>query len=154
MVQFSFENWYMFVWSIFKFPVAHPYRNQIWVPSGIKFYNTGSWHCWIWVLIWINCILLTEIVYCSPIITLLDVLHGWMPLLRKVILFQMKSYPDQYLYVQTKRYHGFVVCLFVCLTGRSMRRHTWVLMGPDSNKMLKPGLKPLDEQLQGWMLLL
>ena len=24
-----------------------------------------------------------------------------------------------------------------------MRRHTWVLMGPDSNKMLKPGYKSL-----------
>ena len=25
------------------------------------------------------------------------------------------------------------VCLFVFLTGRSVRRHTWVLVGPDSN---------------------
>ena len=31
----------------------------------------------------------------------------------------------------------------VCLTGPSMQRHTWVLMGPDSNKMLKPGRKSL-----------
>ena len=29
--------------------------------------------------------------------------------------------------------------LFVCLTGLSVRRHTWVLMGPDSNKMFEPG---------------
>ena len=29
--------------------------------------------------------------------------------------------------------------LYVCLTGCSVRRHTWVLMGPDANKMLKPG---------------
>ena len=35
------------------------------------------------------------------------------------------------------------VCLFVCLTGRSVRRHTWVLMGPDSNKMLQARLKRL-----------
>ena len=27
----------------------------------------------------------------------------------------------------------------VCLHARSVRRHTWVQMGPDSNKMLKPG---------------
>ena len=27
---------------------------------------------------------------------------------------------------------------FTGLTGRSVRRHTWVLMGPGSNKMLKP----------------
>ena len=31
------------------------------------------------------------------------------------------------------------VCLFVCLTSRSVRRHTWLLMGPGSNKMFKPG---------------
>ncbi len=29
------------------------------------------------------------------------------------------------------------VCLFVRLHARSMRRHTCVLMGPDSDKMLK-----------------
>ncbi len=31
---------------------------------------------------------------------------------------------------------------FVCLSlhAHSVRRHTWVLMGPDSNKMLKAGL--------------
>ena len=30
-----------------------------------------------------------------------------------------------------------------CLTGHSVWRHTWVLMGPDLNKMLKPGQKSL-----------
>ena len=35
-------------------------------------------------------------------------------------------------------YYMVSVCLFVCLTGRSVRRHTWVLMGSNSNKMLKP----------------
>ena len=30
-------------------------------------------------------------------------------------------------------------CLFVCSTGRSVWRHTWILMGPDLKKMLKPG---------------
>ncbi len=33
--------------------------------------------------------------------------------------------------------------LFVCLHARSVRRHTWVVMGPDLNKMLKPGFKSL-----------
>ena len=48
------------------------------------------------------------------------------------------------------RIERFNVCLFVCerflmyvflfvyLTGRSVRRHTWVLLVPDLNKMLKP----------------
>ena len=35
------------------------------------------------------------------------------------------------------------VYLFVWLTCLSMRRHTWVLMGPDLNKMLRPGYKTL-----------
>ncbi len=35
------------------------------------------------------------------------------------------------------------VCLFVCLHAHSVQRHTWVLMGPDSNKMLKPGFSSL-----------
>ncbi len=30
-----------------------------------------------------------------------------------------------------------------CLHARSVQRHTWVLMGPDSNKMLQPGFKSL-----------
>ena len=30
------------------------------------------------------------------------------------------------------------VCLFVCLHARSVWRHTWVLMGPHLNRMLKP----------------
>ena len=34
---------------------------------------------------------------------------------------------------------GKQVRLFVCLTGHSMQRHTWVLMGLDSISMLKPG---------------
>ncbi len=34
-------------------------------------------------------------------------------------------------------------CLFVCLHTRSVRRHTWVLMGADSKKTLKPGFKSL-----------
>ena len=38
---------------------------------------------------------------------------------------------------------GVFVCLFVCLTDHSMERHTWVLIGPDLNKMLKPGYKNL-----------
>ena len=37
-------------------------------------------------------------------------------------------------------FHGNV-CLFVCLHVCSVRRHTWVLMGPDTNEMLKPGFK-------------
>ena len=31
----------------------------------------------------------------------------------------------------------------ICLLARFVRRHTWILMGPDSNKMLKPGFKSL-----------
>ncbi len=33
--------------------------------------------------------------------------------------------------------------IFVCLPARSVRKHAWVQMGPDSNKMLKPGFKSL-----------
>ena len=44
------------------------------------------------------------------------------------------------------------VCLFVCLTGRSVRRHTWVLMGQDSNKMLKPGYKSLYNKHAGLLM--
>ncbi len=40
---------------------------------------------------------------------------------------------------QKFHYHIGFVCLFTC----SVRRHTWVLMGPDSYKMLKPGVKSL-----------
>ncbi len=32
---------------------------------------------------------------------------------------------------------------FVCLYARSMRWHIWVLLGPDSNKMLRPGFLKL-----------
>ena len=36
-----------------------------------------------------------------------------------------------------------VIDLFVCLHTRSVWRHTWVLMGPDSNKLLKSGFTSL-----------
>ena len=42
------------------------------------------------------------------------------------------------------------VCLFVCLTGLSVQRHAWVLLGPDLNKMLKPGYKSLYKHAD-WM---
>ena len=32
-------------------------------------------------------------------------------------------------------------CLFVCLTGLSVQKQTRILTGPDSNQMLKSGLK-------------
>ena len=39
---------------------------------------------------------------------------------------------------------------FVCLTGCSVRWHTWVLMGPDSNKKLKPDYKSMYKHA-GWV---
>ncbi len=42
-------------------------------------------------------------------------------------------------------------CLFVYLHARSVRRHTWVLMGPDSNKMLKPGFRAYISMLALWL---
>ncbi len=46
-------------------------------------------------------------------------------------------------------YHTYVY-LFVCLHPCSVRRHTWVLMGPDLNKMLKPGFKAYISMLALW----
>ncbi len=46
--------------------------------------------------------------------------------------------------------HESNVCLFVCLHAHSMRRHTWVLMGQDSNKTLKPGFKAYISMLALW----
>ena len=40
--------------------------------------------------------------------------------------------------------------LFVCLTGRSVRIHAWVLMDPDLNKMLKLGYKTYICMLAEW----
>ncbi len=40
-----------------------------------------------------------------------------------------------------KKYMMPNVCLFVCLHARSVRRHTWVLMRPDLNKMSSQALK-------------
>ena len=60
-------------------------------------------------------------------------------------LLKVKSGADAEYYRAQKEAEAnkVLVCLFVCLTGRSLRRHTWVLMGPDLNKMLKPGYKSL-----------
>ena len=47
----------------------------------------------------------------------------------------------------------FVVCLFVCLFNWSLLAETHsgrVLMGPDSNKVLKPGEKAIMSMLANW----
>ena len=37
--------------------------------------------------------------------------------------------------------HFRCLFVFVCLSGRSMRGHNWVLMGADLNKVFRPGYK-------------
>ena len=53
------------------------------------------------------------------------------------------SHSDSMLYetYNASQEESSCLCLFVCSTGRAVSKHTWVLMGPDSNKMLKPGCK-------------
>ena len=42
------------------------------------------------------------------------------------------------------------VCLFVCLTSCSVQKDTWVMMGPGSNEILKPGSKANKSVLAKW----
>ena len=42
--------------------------------------------------------------------------------------------------------------MFVCLTSRSVRRHAWVLIGPDLNKILKQAKEAYISMLAKWSL--
>ena len=55
--------------------------------------------------------------------------------IKSMVVFT-KDYVELQIHVQT-------VPEFVCLHARSVRRHTWVLMGPDSNKCSSQAFKSL-----------
>ena len=62
------------------------------------------------------------------------------------IAFSCKNRPSQAI---ASTFH-LSVMVFVCLHARSVQRHTWFLMGPDSNRMLMPGFRAYINMLALW----